>query len=460
GDVWKVNHASPLEAPKAYPLRTGYGLYVKADAPRDIVRFSESAASRETQSLIGEAGFLPVNGDRTISGSVDPEGTCYKVELTDAYGLDSILFYKRFAESNGIRFAFPQIDGLLDDEVEKTVNVLLFSPVIDAVDQLAQYVTESTELRTEPVLVSAFQNTLSVRTKVSVVRLSEHEAERETLHSRTIRSNFELVTGKILSVLDLFNEDVPANGLFDIDGISAIRESITSGDREFGLKRILESLAEGEDVSFEFDEQGVRIYTDETSDPAEIRYEDRLEDVAVYRKYVTDDPVYDGAYEKDAVLPVLVRRENGRGEVVKKTDHSFIDATFYCNENSDTVRRIADDVMERLRVMTDTISETKENPFLYNAVLTLYEMKNAIFAGKRSPYYVSVQKYIYNFPDAPSFEDAYLKTVDLLRKPESLEIRENLFLPYMSEQGILPEKAWYGFVTWYYDAEGGFLGEM
>jgi len=169
----------------------------------------------------------------------------------------------------------PQIEGLLDKQVEEKIN-----------DDIMQKVTRLCENMpdlnfADYTLNANFANVLSV----SIYLGSDEESKQEYL-------NYNLVDGEKIRFEELFRENTDTLGIIrEAFHESLVLSQMTGEISENEFYKVVKSFSEEEDKKFVFTPSKVYLYQNEHV--ASVRMEDIADEVIIYSRYLTEDSLYE-----------------------------------------------------------------------------------------------------------------------------------------------------------------------
>ena len=429
------------------------GTEKKTDTGSDGI---ETASETEEPSSETEEETLPP----------EPE---YELKLSDTYKPNGITFSTFEVTAGELTVSCPSIGGLRDETVNRRINVGLFQHVIEEAENLAALYPEGiTSLSSNSVLDASFANVISVRTTFIVEEAPGSSAGERPLVVE-FSDNYELLTGHPFNLRELFREDCRAEDLFGDGRIEkskvkdprTLEELKTPLSEYADVSRELSSITAAfdrqEEIPFRFDEKEAVILgkTDDVFYEVSVPYLDHLPETVIYERFLTEEPIYEN--ESEEQYPVLFKRFPSKHAVFENSGRAFVDAVLYAPDGTDggILSFIEEDAAKRLDERIRAILDASENYVLYNAELSLYEMKNGFMNGRPAPFYISIREYVRKTDSETDFTELKNAAVDGLQKmsEEEAALRKTLFLngeQYAAESS---------FAAWYYDEAGGFIEE-
>ena len=425
----------------------------------------ESVPETETQTLATEEP-----SSETEEETLPPEPE-YELSLSDTYRPNGIGFSTFEVGVGDLYVHCPSVSGLKDETVNRRINVGLFQHVTEEAEALLQYYPDGiVTLSSNSVLDASFSNVISVRTTFVVEEAPGSEDVSRPLVVE-FSDNYELLTGHPVSFQDLFREDVTAEDLFGAEGEAfqkAIVKSLRTlepmgtalsehADPKAEFDSIKAAFDGGEKIPFRFDEKEatVIVQKDTVLYELSVPYLDFMKETVIYAKYLSEDAIYEE--EPEGAYPVLFKRFPCSYAVFENSDRALIDAVLYAPETSDggILRFITEDAKDRLDGRVREALDAEGGLVIYNAELSLYEMKNGFMNGRSAPVYVSVREYVIRPSSEEAYESLRSRFVDDLQKrtEEEAILKKTLFLDE-SVSGVESR-----FVAWYYDEAGNFIAE-
>lgn len=439
----------------------------------------ETGSKEEMTSLETEADPEPESESETETETEAETETETKapeevdlLSLSDTYQPNGLTFSMFEVGSGDLFYRCPSIGGLKDETVKSRVNVSLFQHVQAEVEALSlQYPEGIRTLSTTSVLYASFSNVLSVKTSLVVEEANPSSDAADRPLVVEFFDSFELITGRPITFRDLFSEDVTVEDLFG-EAKNALEHAKLKSARtmepveghvlsEYAdlseeADRLLVLWDENALHSFRFDEKEAALIFETGSVVYElpVSYRDHLKETAVYSRYLTEDSLYET--EVSERFPVLFKRFPCYYAYSEDSEKAFMDAVLYApNDPDERLNVLLTDAVSRLESRIREISSDPEARVVYNAELTLYEMKNGYINGKPTPFYITVKEFFWSTGSEEEYRAFREVSVEYLQNmsEEEAALQKTLFL------SDAQENVQCRFVTWYYDEVGGFVEE-
>ena len=234
------------------------------------------------------------------------------VDINGTYYINPIEITKYEMDVLGKKVEYVQIDGLKDETVENKINTDIREKISTiATDLFTEHVV--TDFSTGCTVEGNFANVLSISVYIQV-----GVNNWEEVYGEEICLNYNLLDGNKITINDVFSSKLKLENVF-IDELyeSVVREYAEFDDYEGVLRvpkdtedieeivySIISDYQRGKDISFYITPQKVVLKTGIWSD-ATILFNDYVEYVIIYDKYMTDTNIYDGRYTAQTALPNL-----------------------------------------------------------------------------------------------------------------------------------------------------------
>ncbi len=321
---------------------------------------------------------------------------------TDTYNmnnLDIVLYKEKYQD---IDINYYQIDGLLDNGIEVSINYSLKHDVEETVDKILNdsKITKDSIIVT-PFLNSNFANTLSIYYNVLASNYSKELETYEYFVEEFVVENFDLTTGNKIKMNDIFTEGTEAKEIFDSNFYNEIIPNYTTQemneddwyvrvtdykDIEEEIFYLINSFNNKRNINFVFDEKGITLL----DYWANLYYEDFLDNVNIYNKYKTDKSIFDGNYNRLNEIPVLAKRADFEYQIIDQGENYYID------------------------ISLDNIDEQEDrNEIVYNSVINYIQSEVALIkeAASKMPNKFLIANYsLMLVPN--SYEEGVLKSND------------------------------------------------
>ena len=298
----------------------------------------------------------------------------------------------------GQEIQYYKIDGLKNENIEKEINYSLKNDVKDFVDKAKdenKIIEDNFYMYSN--VQSSFVNTLSIEYYFSsyTMKTDEYgnlEADEQLLNDY-IAENFDLTTGERITANDLFVRDFKAQKLVNHDFYTQLVSSkadIEMNDEEIDLYvkdyNDIEEEMLGfvtrfngkKDIKFVFDEQKI-IFLDYG---VNIFYEDYLDEITIYNKYISNISIFDGQYDALSNLPTLTKRYYADYWVIEQGQNYYMDISVFDvfedeeNRNEtiwEATKKYVDKVAQEMR------QKAEENPnefYIFNGAYQLATVVN------------------------------------------------------------------------------------
>lgn len=229
------------------------------------------------------ASFL-IGCNNTLYSKEQPEGSKDNVEYPTmnpygTYNENDLLISGIETESAGITVVIPQIDGLINKEIQNKINEDMQKQIEEACEGIPNLNF------LEYYVDSNFSNVISI----SVFYGSDDEYGQVYL-------NYNLVNGEKIDFEELFHEDTDTLEIVRNAFYEAMILYQMSGDvNENEYYKIVKSYTESEDKQFAFTPSKIYLYYKDTT--ASVRMMDIPEEISIYSRYLTEESLY----EKDNI---------------------------------------------------------------------------------------------------------------------------------------------------------------
>lgn len=326
-----------------------------------------------------------------------------------------------------VNIPYFQIDGLLDENIEMSINYSLKNDIETKVNEILDSDDFSSDLTVSNIKYSNFANTLSIYYYIYYI---DKEDRNIFVY---IPENFDLNTGNRIKLNDVIINTPETRYLISqklYDSVLGTIADVTPdenyyyfeienyNDIEEEIAQIIYDFQNESDINFAFDEKGI-YFLDYGYD---LLYRNCIDYITIYDKF-SENYIFDGTYSKLKDLPVLIARTDGDYQLIEEGENYLLDITLVSDYDPNAIAGetsyITDFVDSKIQDMKATASQNPNTFYVFNC---FYEASSLDLT----------EGYIYeNHNEIQTTKDIYENTL----KNEIIEVRrdypEVLYEPYM-----------------------------
>ena len=395
---------------------------------------------------------MPVNTIETADTTQHPENITTEnikaVSLDETYDLNDLklteyttIIEGRNFESNynadtekfiitgntDVNIPYFQIDGLLDENIEISINYSLKNDIETKVNEILDSDNFSSDLAVSNIKYSNFSNTLSIYYYIYYIDKDDRNI------FVYIPENFDLNTGNRIKLNDVIINTPETRYLMSQKLYNSVLETIADvtpnedsyyfeienyNDIEEEIAQIIYDFQNENDINFAFDEKGI-YFLDYGYN---LLYKNCIDYITIYDKF-SENYIFDGTYSKLKNLPVLIARTDGDYQIIEEGENYLLDITLVSDYDPNAIAGetsyITDFVDNKVQDMKATASQNPNTFYVFNC---FYEASSIDLT----------EGYIYeSHNEIKTTKDIYENTL----KNEIIEVRrdypEVLYEPYM-----------------------------
>lgn len=326
-----------------------------------------------------------------------------------------------------VNIPYFQIDGLLDENIEMSINYSLKNDIETKVNEILDSDDFSSDLTVSNIKYSNFANTLSIYYYIYYI---DKEDRNIFVY---IPENFDLNTGNRIKLNDVIINTPETRYLISqklYDSVLGTIADVTPdenyyyfeienyNDIEEEIAQIIYDFQNESDINFAFDEKGI-YFLDYGYD---LLYRNCIDYITIYDKF-SENYIFDGTYSKLKDLPVLIVRTDGDYQLIEEGENYLLDITLVSDYDPNAIAGetsyITDFVDSKIQDMKATASQNPNTFYVFNC---FYEASSLDLT----------EGYIYeSHNEIKTTKDIYENTL----KNEIIEARrdypEVLYEPYM-----------------------------
>lgn len=281
-----------------------------------------------------------------------------KVELTGFYDENSIEIDEINYESGDITGEYIQISGLKDKQVETKINERLKNEILDYANGLLAN-EKIHDISISQAVEANFGNVLSAYSYVGYYTGKISEFGVEEYNSYNAYINLKLTDGNDIEFKDIFMNDTDVVAIVSkeiyenlawenkfsnegaIDDYETYWKQPVTEINETSLRNRVAKFKEKNengDLDFMLRAEGVTVWLDENN-VVSIDFEDYVDDVAIYTRFLTDDSIYEnndlgkvGIFNFSSLFDENIYQEFGQ-----VSDNLFVDIGV-CNYTEDSLK--------------------------------------------------------------------------------------------------------------------------
>lgn len=398
----------------------------------------------------------PTSEEPTSSEVPVSQDAAFLVTTDDTFFTDGLRISSERGQYQTIPFRYPHVSGLKDTKVEDQVNARLFKAVYDAVTEIADLYEAGDELHMAMTVHSAFSDTLSVESKLMLLR--EAGGTFASISEKRVFSNLKLKTGELLTLYDLFTEDTT---FMDLSYETTVTSSLEESKTAFSvLSDVMDDFSAKKDFDFYFTEKEAVIIPMPGAEVL-ISFLKSVKQVVIYKKYVSNESLYTGEYPKPDSIPTFTHRGNALCEKVDyDISHKKItDVSLYLDVFTDIPDGFYDTICAEFETRTkDRIDHSLPSYSIYNASFTVYRVSEGMTVPPGTMYYMAITEYVKTDSSESAFRNSHSAVLEALRNDSEDDLKtDNLYVPSVFKDDMSQVRKFYS--TLYFDASGVQIGE-
>lgn len=326
-----------------------------------------------------------------------------------------------------VNIPYFQIDGLLDENIEISINYLLKNDIETKANEILESDDFLSDLTITNIKYSNFANTLSIYYSIYYI-----DKENRNIFEY-IPENFDLNTGERIKLDDVIINTSETRFLISQKLYNSVVGTISDitpdedfyyfkvenyNDVEEEIAKVIYNFQNENNINFVFDEKGI-YFLDYGYD---LLYKNCIDYITIYDKF-SENYIFDGTYSKLKELPVLVARTDGEYQLIEEGENYLLDITLVSDYDSNAIAGetsfITDLVDSKVQDMKTIASQNSNTFYVFNC---FYEASSLDLE----------EGYIYeSYNEIKTTKDIYENAL----KSEILEVKrdypEELYEPYM-----------------------------